>query len=193
MGKTQRCVCATVLYAARCPHSACAVRSHMPRLDFWNSVPLKIQSHTLSHVDKICRPIVKEYLFLCQHVICCSVKRSVATQNTVSPQSHACAHIYIRKHSHFTSLRASFTILVRRHCTTTKYEVNPCESIDVSLLIHKGETQSVNLHKIKSMIDSKYRFSIYVRNVRKAYLYSTVRWCRLPKIDHHCDTLFNGV
>lgn len=83
----------------------CATRSctvlyvHWPRTETACAFALACQgslptedSITPSHVDKICRPIVKENLLRCQNVICCSVKRSVLQHKTQAAQSCLCSH-----------------------------------------------------------------------------------------------------
>lgn len=90
---TYKYICAThsctVLYA-RWPRAetACAFA-----LACQDSVPTE-DSITPSHVDKICRPIVKENLLRCQNVICCLVKRSVLQHKKHKLHSHASAHIH---------------------------------------------------------------------------------------------------
>lgn len=47
-----------------------------------------------SHKDWLCRPIVKEYLLLCQNVICCSVKSWILQHKKHELHSHAFALIH---------------------------------------------------------------------------------------------------
>lgn len=45
-----------------------------------------------SHEDRLCRPIVKEYLLLCQNVICCSIKSCVLQHKKRAAQSCLSTH-----------------------------------------------------------------------------------------------------
>lgn len=58
--------------------SALYVCSHIPRL--WIQCSMEDLITPTAHTHRICWPIVK-YLLHCQEVICCSVKKGVATQN----------------------------------------------------------------------------------------------------------------
>lgn len=55
------------------------VQSLVPRQGFDNSALVKIQSH---QQDRLCRPIVKEHLLLCQNIICYSKAAYCNTENT---------------------------------------------------------------------------------------------------------------
>lgn len=63
---------------------------HIPRPELG---PTEDSITSARHVDKICRPIVKEYLLPCQYVICCSLRKGVLQHITRAVYSHAfCSH-----------------------------------------------------------------------------------------------------
>lgn len=82
-----------------------ASRSHAKKT---SECPTEDSITRTSHVDKICRPIVKEYLLHCQNVICCAVKRRVL-QHTSFNRSCIVMHLltYIRNipHSSWVNIR----------------------------------------------------------------------------------------